>query len=218
MNYYQSAQYPSAWWNQKNEEAIDLLRQVGAEIPDGFYSTDVPQLFLADPFQAEGDPFDFTPFKGRLRFAEGTGLNSGSVSSFPHGPVRLTVSRWGQAPDECGRISVGENTELNGTTIVSAVSVTIGAGVLFGPGVVIMDTDGHVLDRRLPDVPAARKRAPVVIEDHAWIGMDAMIMKGVTIGHHAVVAARAVVTRDVPPHGIAAGNPARVVKVLKDDS
>lgn len=215
MNYYQSAQYPSGWWDEKNQDAIALLRQVGAIIPDGFYSTDVPQIFFSDPFQDSDQPFDFTPFEGRLRFAPGSGLNSGHVSPFPHGPVRLTLSRWGEHPDECGMISVGENTELNGTTIVSAASVTIGAGVLFGPGAVIMDTDGHVLDRRLPDEPAAHKRAPVVIEDHAWIGLDAMIMKGVTIGHHAVVAARAVVTKDVPPHGIAAGNPAKVVKILE---
>ena len=215
MNYYQSAQYPSGWWDEKNQDAIALLQQVGAIIPDSFYSTDVPQIFFSDPFQDGDKAFDFTPFKGRLRFATGSGLNSGNVSPFPHGPVRLTLSRWGEQPDECGLISVGENTELNGTTIVSAASVTIGNGVLFGPGVVIMDTDGHVLDRRLPDEPAAHKRAPVVIEDHAWIGLDAMIMKGVTIGHHAVVAARAIVTKDVPPHGIAAGNPAKVVKVLE---
>lgn len=215
MNYYQSAQYPSGWWNQKNQDAIQLLRQLGAVIPDEFYSTDMPQIFFSDSVQDADQPFDFAPFEGRLQFSAGSGLNSGHVSPFPHGPVRLTLSRWGQEPYECGMISVGKHTELNGTTIVSSTKVTIGDHVLFGPGVVIMDTDGHVLDRRLPDEPAAHKRAPVVIEDHAWIGLDAMIMKGVTIGHHAVVAARAVVTRDVPPHGIAAGNPAKVVKILE---
>jgi acetyltransferase-like isoleucine patch superfamily enzyme len=50
------------------------------------------------------------------------------------------------------------------------------------------------------------------IGDHAWIGYGAVIMKGVNIGAYAVVAACSVVTRDVPPHAVVAGNPARIVK------
>jgi acetyltransferase-like isoleucine patch superfamily enzyme len=54
-----------------------------------------------------------------------------------------------------------------------------------------------------------------MIEDKVWIGMDALILKGVTIGEGSVVAARSVVTKDVPPYSLVAGNPARVVKSLK---
>jgi acetyltransferase-like isoleucine patch superfamily enzyme len=75
-----------------------------------------------------------------------------------------------------------------------------------------MDSDGHPADRTLPDAHEHKKIAPVTIEDHAWIGFGALLMKGVTIGHHAVVAAQAVVAKDVPPHCVAAGNPARIVK------
>ena len=57
--------------------------------------------------------------------------------------------------------------------------------------------------------------APIRIEDKVWIGMDALILKGVTIGEGSVVAARSVVTKDVPPYSLVAGNPARVVKSLK---
>ena len=56
--------------------------------------------------------------------------------------------------------------------------------------------------------------APIVIEDNVWIGEYATILKGVTIGKGAVVASHAVVTKDVPPYTIVAGNPARVVKEL----
>jgi len=53
---------------------------------------------------------------------------------------------------------------------------------------------------------------PIVIEDEAWIGANAVITAGVTVGKHSVVAAGAVVTKDIPPYSIAVGNPARVIK------
>ena len=56
--------------------------------------------------------------------------------------------------------------------------------------------------------------APIRICDYAWLGFDVVVLKGVTIGEGAIVGARAVVTKDVPPWTIAAGNPARVVKQI----
>ena len=214
MAYYQSAELTPEQWQAANAEALALLDRVGAVRPEGFYSTGVPQIALSDRTQPGGQPFDFSGFRGRLVFGPGCGLNSGGISPFPHGPVRLTLIRWGAEPDQRGRIVVGEKTELSATSIVSQIGVHIGSRVLFGPGVVIMDCDGHAIDRRLPDLPENQKRAPVHIGDHAWIGFGAVIMKGVTIGHHAVVAAQAVVTKDVPPHGVVGGNPARLIKVI----
>ncbi len=216
MKYYQSIQLSPEQWQSLNRNAIDALTAVGAVMPEGFYSTGVPQLFLSDTTQDGDGPFDTKPFHGRIRFGRGCGLNSDVISPFPHGPVRLTLVRWGHEPDHCGEIIVGENTELNGTSIISSMRVAIGRHVLFGPGVIIMDTDGHVIDRTQPDKPSCRQCAPVLIEDHAWIGLDAVILKGVTIGHHAVVAARAVVTKNVPPHTIVGGNPARSIKTFGD--
>ena len=54
--------------------------------------------------------------------------------------------------------------------------------------------------------------APIIIKDNVWIGMSAIILKGVTVGEGAIVAAGSVVTKDVPPHTIVAGVPARVIK------
>ena len=58
---------------------------------------------------------------------------------------------------------------------------------------------------------------PVRIGDGSWLGHGAVVLPGVTIGRHAVVGAGAVVHRDVPDHGIAAGVPARVVKIMHDE-
>lgn len=60
--------------------------------------------------------------------------------------------------------------------------------------------------------------APIVIEDNVWIGEYAAVLKGVTIGTGAIVASHAVVTKDVPPYTIVAGNPARVVKELDHET
>lgn len=115
------------------------------------------------------------------------------------------------------RISIGDDCGLSGTTICAAVDVTVGARCLFGADVLVFDTDFHnhaPQNRRFaaPDWPAISKR--VVIGDDVFIGTRAIVQKGVTIGHGAIVAAGSVVTRDVPPGTIVAGNPAKVVKAI----
>jgi acetyltransferase-like isoleucine patch superfamily enzyme len=111
---------------------------------------------------------------------------------------------------ECWRnatIRIGTGTYLNrNTEIVAAESVTIGRDCKIARDVMIMDTDQH------PIPGAALVVRPVTIEDRVWIGARAIVLKGVTIGHDAIVAAGSVVTRDVPPRALAAGVPARVVR------
>ena len=106
-------------------------------------------------------------------------------------------------------LSIGKGTYLNrNTTVVCHDHVTIGRGCAISWDVVITDSDEH----DWPGLP--RADAPVVIEDNVWIGCRAIILKGVTIGTGAVVAAGAIVTRDVPPRALVAGQPARVVRRL----
>ncbi|NTF34236.1 acyltransferase [Rhizobium skierniewicense] len=83
--------------------------------------------------------------------------------------------------------------------------ITIGEEVFIADQAIIRDWDGHNLVGR-------PNKAPIRIGNHVWIGMRAMILKGVTIGDGAVIAAGAVVTKDVPPRSVVAGNPAKIVR------
>lgn len=110
-------------------------------------------------------------------------------------------------------IIVGPNCGLTGTTIVAAAGITIGRNVLIGANCSIVDTDFHPLTpaEREIDINAGIAR-PIVIEDDVFIGMNALILKGVTIGAGAVIGAGSVVVKDVPKGFVAAGNPAKIIR------
>jgi len=110
-------------------------------------------------------------------------------------------------------ICVGNHCGFTGATLVAVKRIEIGNRVLLGANVTITDTDFHPLDalERIAH-PSAGKSEPVKIEDDAFVGMNTVILKGVTIGRGAVVGANSVVTVDVPADMIAAGNPARVIR------
>lgn len=127
---------------------------------------------------------------------------------------------------EGARIRIGSRTELNGGCTIECVeSVTVGDDVLVGAETYISDNDSHSLDfeQRRRD-HADRRRgerdwsavpcAPVRIESKAWIGRRAMILKGVTVGEGAVVAAGSIVTSPVEAWTLVAGMPARPVRSL----
>jgi acetyltransferase-like isoleucine patch superfamily enzyme len=113
-----------------------------------------------------------------------------------------------------GTITVGDGCSFAGDITISAVaSVTLGRDVLVARGVHIGDHDHAFTD---PGRPAMRQGitnvAPVMIGDGAWLGHNVTVTAGVSIGRGAVIAAGAVVTRDVPSYSLAVGIPARVVK------
>ena len=106
-----------------------------------------------------------------------------------------------------GGITIGAGTTIDqGVRLDGRGGLTIGASVSIGPEVALLTAE-H--DPQSPDF--AGRTAPVVIEDHAWLGMRAMVLPGVTVGKGAVVAAGAVVTRDVPAYAIVGGVPAKVI-------
>jgi len=103
-------------------------------------------------------------------------------------------------------ISIGDGTYVNRRTeIMAKQSVTIGRGCAISWDVVITDTDYH-------EIPGTASTKPVSIGDGVWIGCRATVLKGVTIGEGAIVAAGAVVTKDVAPRTLVAGVPAQPVK------
>ena len=127
-----------------------------------------------------------------------------------------------------GRATVGDFTLLNGALVMAEEKIDIGSHCLISWNVGIADSDFHPLDpaQRLIDAQAVApffkdrpprpklKTMPVKICDNVWIGMNAVVLKGVTIGENSVVAAGSVVTKSVPPNTVVAGNPAVAVKTF----
>lgn len=135
-----------------------------------------------------------------------------------------------------GKINIGNDTYIGGgTNIISKSNVNIGNNVVISWGCYIYDHDSHSLDYRdrIEDIVQFRndylisgngalnkdwstvKSLPILIKDNVWIGFDATILKGVTIGEGAVVAAKSVVTKDVEPWTVVGGNPAKVIKKIR---
>jgi acetyltransferase-like isoleucine patch superfamily enzyme len=121
-------------------------------------------------------------------------------------------------------IRIGDRSFVGARTVIGcAEHIEVGNDVLISFDVIVMDHDGHAMNavHRASDVQDWRsgqkdwthvRRRPIRICDRSWVGARATLLKGVTIGEAAVVAAGAVVTRDVPPGVVVAGNPARVIE------
>lgn len=139
-----------------------------------------------------------------------------------------------------GTVTIGDRSFVGGDTrLICACEISIGSDVMIAWGCTIVDHDSHSLDwhDRAEDVHRWREglhlgvahaaflkdwskvpMAPVIISDKAWLGFDVTVLKGVTIGEGAVVAARSVVTRDVPNWTLVGGNPARTIRELPQPS
>ncbi|PYL06200.1 MAG: acyltransferase [Verrucomicrobia bacterium] len=127
-----------------------------------------------------------------------------------------------------GRCTIGDFSLVNGALIMAEERIDIGSHCLISWNVGLADSDFHPLEpaQRLVDAQALApfyknrpprprlKTAPIKICDNVWIGMNAVILKGVTIGEISVVAAGSVVTKSVEPNTVVAGNPAVVVREL----
>jgi acetyltransferase-like isoleucine patch superfamily enzyme len=165
------------------------------------------------------------------------GANSevrGSVDRFLGGRGRLIVGENSVVRGsiilelDTSEVRIGNNSLVNLGTIVDCVeSITIEDDVMIAYLCILADSDGHStrLSQRLQDLQLGRanryefthaKRAPIRVCRGAWIGAHAIILKGVRVGCGSVVAAGAVVTKDVPDWTIVAGNPARVVKHIPE--
>ena len=107
---------------------------------------------------------------------------------------------------ENGIIKIESGFINKNSEIIASQSICLGKNVAIGCEVIICDYDYHSLSMNTP------KSKPIIIQDDVWIGRRAMFLKGVTIGEGAVVAAGSIVTKDVPPHTLVAGNPAKIIK------
>ncbi|WP_277640127.1 acyltransferase [Wolinella succinogenes] len=137
-----------------------------------------------------------------------------------------------------GEIEVGDNTFINsGTSLISRSSIFIGNNVTIAWDCIIYDHNSHSLDYRERQKDIERqnddyrngrsfieskdwsvvKSRPIVIEDNVWIGFGSVILSGVTIGEGAIIGARSVVRQNVEPLTVVAGNPAVIIKRLRDE-
>ena len=111
-------------------------------------------------------------------------------------------------------ISFGKNVFINaGCRFQDQGGITIGDGVLIGHNV-ILATANHALE---PSKSRKLNYAPIKICDNAWIGSNSVILQGVTVGEWSVVAAGAVVTKDVEPFTVVGGIPAKFIRKIEDD-
>jgi acetyltransferase-like isoleucine patch superfamily enzyme len=151
-----------------------------------------------------------------LQIAEGGSIRMGDdmhlVSSPPRSWISLnTRCQFTAGPN--GRIELADHVGLNGTTITAKKLVRIGRNTMVAPNVVIVDTDFHLpwpADLRWTS-DSAPNDAAVIIGENVWIGMNTLVLKGVTIGDNTLIGAGSVVVGDIPANSIAAGNPARVI-------
>ena len=124
---------------------------------------------------------------------------------------RVQIGVWGREPNE-GKIIIGDYALISpGVRISASDEIIIGDNVMIANGTYITDADWHgIYDRSKRD----EGKYSVHIGDNVWLGDHCSVLKGVSIGENSIVAASAVVTRDVPPNVVVAGNPAKVVKQL----
>lgn len=111
---------------------------------------------------------------------------------------------------KAGRVKINTHSYVNGATIDSSNSIEIGEYCAIAQGAIIKDSDEHAIVDELGNKNEYTQ--PIIIGNKVWIGTNAIILKGVAIGDGAIIAAGAVVTKDVPAHTLVAGVPAKVIK------
>jgi acetyltransferase-like isoleucine patch superfamily enzyme len=112
-------------------------------------------------------------------------------------------------------IKIGNNCSLNGTVLQCNERIEIGDYTMIAPGTVIIDNNSHRISK---DHLERRKKSdskPIIIKDNVWIGLNCLILKGVTIGENSIIAAGSIVIKDVPDNCLHGGAPARLIRKLE---
>jgi acetyltransferase-like isoleucine patch superfamily enzyme len=184
-------------------------------VPHDWFDGQVPESVDVDDEAYLESAFSFSQCRNdaphAIRIARGAHVYSATI--FDVGPK--------------GSVAVGQCSMLNGARLICEARIEIGAYATISWNVIFMDS------YRLPFDPALRRlcieRAarhpqwqveaeapsrPITLQDNVWIGFDVCVLPGITIGEGSVVGARSVVTTDVAPYTIVAGNPARAIRDL----
>ena len=141
-----------------------------------------------------------------------------------HAAPGVRIEAWDSMGEEQYKpsIVIGDDVFMNHNCHIGAInSIQIGNGVLLGSNVMIIDHNHGSSDYReelmvRPGRRQLRSKGQVVIEDNVWIGENSCVLPNVRIGKCAIVACGSVVTKDVPEFSVVAGNPAKVIKHVKE--
>jgi acetyltransferase-like isoleucine patch superfamily enzyme len=150
---------------------------------------------------------------GKCFIGKGFSMNNG-IKGNPIGSYRPCTF----FVDRGAVLEIGENVGISQTALICHTKIKIGNYVKIGGGTCIYDTDFHPLDpniRKKENDIQYKHKTPVIIEDNVFIGAHVTILKGVTVGKNSVIGACSVVTKDVPPNQIWAGNPAKFIKDIE---
>lgn len=167
------------------------------------------KIDIKAPFLYGNNPVRGMRMPTCLRMEAGTTLeiHDGPLTRYGKVPYNLRYGAYIEIVNG-GKLTIGQGAANVGLTIMCAKEITIGNGVRIGRDVSIRDWNGsHVIIN-----DHYRNHAPVHIGDRVWLCTGCTIMPGVTIGEGSVVAANATVTKDVPPHSLVGGSPAKVIK------
>lgn len=145
---------------------------------------------------------------GKLAVSNSGTLKVGSRVRFNASPLPTELGV-GQG----GRLEIGDGTYINyGCSLGATELIRIGPRCNIGSHVILMDNDFHRMEpERRDELPPS---APIVLEENVWLGVRVIVLRGVTVGAGAVVAAGSVVSRDVAPRTLVGGIPARHIKEL----
>lgn len=167
------------------------------------------KIDIKAPFLYGNNPVRGMRMPTCLRMETGTTLeiHDGPLTRYGKVPYNLRYGAYIEIVNG-GKLTIGQGAANVGLTIMCAKEITIGNGVRIGRDVAIRDWNGsHVIIN-----DHYRNHAPVHIGDRVWLCTGCTIMPGVTIGEGSVVAANATVTKDVPPHSLVGGSPAKIIK------
>lgn len=211
-------------------------RLLAWDIPDNditkilYGSYFVADYLLVDVKEWALSKFLFAPMLRARCESVGKGLNL-SIAPYVRGNVKIRIGsnctfssfdvRTGKFPED-PVLTFGDDCWVGAKVLIALTrSIHIGSHVLIAGRTDIQDADGHPSEsdrRERGEQMAEEDSKPVTIHDYAWIGRDVHVLKGVTIGRGAVIAAGSVVASDVPDNALAMGVPARVVKTSTPSS
>jgi acetyltransferase-like isoleucine patch superfamily enzyme len=174
-------------------------------------------FFIKSSFQSFGKRSIVKPF---LNFSQAKFISIGKNVNIGNS-CRITVSNnFGKLKTKSTnktKIKIGNHVDIGNNTFISANNdIQIGNHVIIAPNVFITDHDHGFSDitKNLHQQPLT-ENGHVLIGDNVFLGVKSTILKNVTIGQHSVIGANSVVTKNVPPYSIIAGNPAKIIKKLK---